>query len=697
MSSIAEQVGRVVGGRYRLLAAVGSGASAQVFAAEDTRLARRVAVKLLHPGLAGEARFLRKFEAEARLAASLNHRNVLHVYDWGDESGAPYLVFEFLGGGSLRGMLDDGHLLTPGQAAALGAEAARGLAYAHRRGLVHRDVKPANLLFDEDGRLLVADFGLAQALAEAALTEPLGTVLGTVRYASPEQVEGRRVDDRTDVYSLALTLYEAVTGRVPFLGDTPAATLISRVGAVLPRAPELGPLAPVLAQAAISEPLARLDAAALASELEEVAAELAPIAPLPLARLTVAFRPPVADRDPTGRIELGDAAPGSSLSALVASTDAAYLTAVSPGLGRELMAEPVDWLEELPWPDGRSKVDGARAATTEAPAASAAQAGSAATLAGRFDPAAAGSSVHERGGPPRRRRGRTAAKWGSVALAVLLVIAGVGVGIARFAVYDHVVPKLVGTQLARAAKAVQSSGLRLVVTSRRYDLALGSGAVISQSPRPSTREAAGTRVDVVVSRGAPPVPVPDVANLTAADARSALRADHLRAVFAPPSYSETVRAGLVLNAAPASGTALWGSDVTVVISKGPAPRKIPPLVGSALASAESALQALRLVPVPTPVHSLQYGIDQVTSISPVAGHLVKRGSDVIVDYSIGPPMVTIPSSIYFDSISAATQVLEQLGLHVRTFGPPFATNVYTSSPAPGRTVEVGSTVLLYTI
>ena len=110
-------------------------------------------MKLLHPALAGDATFLRKFQAEARLAASLNHRNVLHVYDWGDEDGVPYLVLEYLGGGSLRSLLDTGFHLSPQQAAAIGAEAANGLAYAHRRGLVHRDIKPANLLFDDDGRL----------------------------------------------------------------------------------------------------------------------------------------------------------------------------------------------------------------------------------------------------------------------------------------------------------------------------------------------------------------------------------------------------------------------------------------------------------------------------------------------------------------------------------------------------------------
>ena len=349
MSSILEQVGRVIGGRYRLLAVVGAGASAQVFAADDARLGRRVAVKLLHPALAGDATFLRKFQAEARLAASLNHRNVLHVYDWGDDDGMPYLVLEYLGGGSLRSLLDAGRLLSPQQAATIGAEAAHGLAYAHRRGLVHRDIKPANLLFDDDGRLLVADFGLARALAEAALTEPIGTVMGTARYASPEQVEGRPVDDRTDVYSLALTLYESVTGRVPFAGDTTVATLMARVGAVLPPARELGPLAPVLAQAAISEPLARLDAAGLATELEMLLQELEPPEPLPLNPPDLALPgiPRGIDRDPTERLGIALTPPAVASAAAMRPDQAV----TAPAAPRPVAATaPADPRRRLPRP-----------------------------------------------------------------------------------------------------------------------------------------------------------------------------------------------------------------------------------------------------------------------------------------------------------------------------------------------------------
>ncbi|HEY9557846.1 MAG TPA: protein kinase, partial [Acidimicrobiales bacterium] len=225
VSRMTDQVGRVLSGRYRLLAPIGTGASAQVYLADDVRLRRRVAVKLLHAALADDQTFLRRFRAEAQAAAALNHPNILAVYDWGEDDGSPYLVTEYLSGGSLRTILDAGDRLTPSQALMIGLDVTRGLEYAHRRGFVHRDIKPANLLFGDEGRLRIADFGLARALAEAAWTEPQGAVLGTARYASPEQAQGEPVDGRADVYSLGLVLIEAVDGSVPFAADTTIATL----------------------------------------------------------------------------------------------------------------------------------------------------------------------------------------------------------------------------------------------------------------------------------------------------------------------------------------------------------------------------------------------------------------------------------------------------------------------------------------
>ena len=296
---MSDQIGRVLSGRYRLIAPIGSGSSAQVFLADDARLRRRVAVKVLHAALADDEAFLRRFRAEAQAAAALNHPNIVAVYDWGEDDGEPYLITEFLGGGSLRGVLDGGHRLTPSQALLVGLETTRGLDYAHRRGFVHRDIKPANLLFGEDGRLRIADFGLARALAEAAWTEPQGAVLGTARYASPEQARGEAVDGRSDVYGLGLVLIESVTGRVPFASDTTIATLMARVDRAVEVPPELGPLARVLARAGRPDPADRPDAGEFAVGLMAAAEELARPEPLPLAGAVAVGDLHPEDRDPT--------------------------------------------------------------------------------------------------------------------------------------------------------------------------------------------------------------------------------------------------------------------------------------------------------------------------------------------------------------------------------------------------------------
>ncbi len=306
VSRLAERVGLVLGGRYRLLAPIGTGASASVYLADDTVLRRRVAVKILHAALADDEAFLRRFRAEAQAAAALNHPHVMAVYDWGQDAGAdrvggagapvawadaiadpaggiPYLVTEYLGGGSLRGMLDQGSRLSPAQALLVGLETARGLEYAHRRGFVHRDIKPANLLFDEDARLRIADFGLARALAEAAWTEPMGAVLGTARYASPEQARGESLDFKSDVYSLALVIVEAVSGQVPFATDTTIGTLMARVNQPLPVPDELGALGDPLRWAGHPDPRRRPDAAEFGAALMAAASGFDRPAPLPLA------------------------------------------------------------------------------------------------------------------------------------------------------------------------------------------------------------------------------------------------------------------------------------------------------------------------------------------------------------------------------------------------------------------------------
>src|SRR2546429_769969 len=393
LSRIADHVGRVLGDRYRLVGAIGTGLSGYVFVAEDVRLRRRVAVKILHPALAEDESFLRRFRAEAQAVAALTHPNIMRVYDWGEDADGPYLVLELLSGGSLRDLLDRGQLLSPAQCARVGVEAARGLEHAHRRGLVHRDVKPANLLFDEEGRLRVADFGVARALAEAAWTEPAGAVLGTARYAAPEQALGSSVDGRADVYALALVLVEASTGAVPFAADTTIATLMARVDRPLEAPRELGPVGPILERAAAPDLEKRLDAVAFATALERAAAMLPAPAPLPLAWSTAA----------DGLTELRDP--------------------TELGRTRRPVAAPKPGAEQAaPEKGGRRRLWG----RGSGPAAEAAAGG---VVAAAWGAAAAGAPTGEPAtaaqapapGPPSKRRWLRRARWLAVAVVAVLV------------------------------------------------------------------------------------------------------------------------------------------------------------------------------------------------------------------------------------------------------------------------------------
>ncbi|MGQ0831066.1 MAG: protein kinase domain-containing protein [Microthrixaceae bacterium] len=220
--------GRVLAGRYQLGALIASGGMAQVWQGTDEVLQRQVAVKLLHPHLAADATFVARFRQEAVAAARLAHPGIVSIYDTCSEGGHEAIVMELVTGPTLRQRLDDPAPIDPWQAAGLAAQVAEALDAAHRAGLVHRDIKPANVLLCGDGRVKVADFGIAKAVADADLTQP-GLMIGTAKYLAPEQVRGGAVDPRTDIYSLGVVLYEMLCGRAPFTADTDAATALARL------------------------------------------------------------------------------------------------------------------------------------------------------------------------------------------------------------------------------------------------------------------------------------------------------------------------------------------------------------------------------------------------------------------------------------------------------------------------------------
>ncbi|MFN2611880.1 MAG: protein kinase [Solirubrobacterales bacterium] len=233
-------IGTLLSGRYRLESKIGSGGMSTVYLAEDETLDRPVAVKILHREISDEPDQLERFRREARAAAKLSHPNLVTVIDAGEDGGTPYIVFEYIPGDTLKQRIQREGALEVDEAVAYAIEIGRGLAAAHARKLVHRDVKPQNVLIDPDGRAKVTDFGIARSLEQSGMTAT-GRVLGTTDYVSPEQAMGEDVDERSDVYSLGVVLYEMLTGEVPFSAETQVGVAMKHVHEDLPDVTRLRP------------------------------------------------------------------------------------------------------------------------------------------------------------------------------------------------------------------------------------------------------------------------------------------------------------------------------------------------------------------------------------------------------------------------------------------------------------------------
>ena len=221
-------VGRVFANRYELRTQVGHGGMADVYLARDRLLNRRVAVKVLSPTFAADPTFVERFRREAQAAASLNHPNIVAVYDWGQEDDTSFIVMEYVNGQTLRDLVNKYRTLPPMEAARIAADIADALEFAHRNGVIHRDVKPGNVLITPEGGVKVTDFGIARAESSDTLTKT-GAVLGTATYFSPEQAQGLALDGRSDVYALGVVLYEMLTGVAPFTADSPVSVAYKHV------------------------------------------------------------------------------------------------------------------------------------------------------------------------------------------------------------------------------------------------------------------------------------------------------------------------------------------------------------------------------------------------------------------------------------------------------------------------------------
>ncbi len=567
----------VVAGRYRIVGRIAAGGMGEVFRAHDGVLGREVAVKVLHPQFAGDAGFVDRFRREARAAAVLNHPNIVGVYDWGVTEHTYFMVMEFIRGHSLRTLLSRHGPLEPAQVVEVTAQVLAALDHAHGHGIVHRDVKPENILVTGDGLVKVADFGLARAFADARVSQVEGTVTGTVQYLAPEQIEGRPSDPRTDLYATGIVMFELLTGETPFTGETSVAIAYKHLNERVPRPSTRVPTVPdaldaVVEQATEKDPKDR--PASARSMRQELAGAARTVDPAPriaeVARQIPAAEPEPYERAPTVTIPrafsrkvrrrkriLRAAVVLLVLMALSAGAWASWVyavphyTTVPAGLGgrtpgfveRRITAAGLRWTStaahDLTVPDG--------------------------TVI-RVDPPE-GAKV---------RRGE-----------LVTVIVSSGPETAP-------VPLVIGKQRDDAAHVLSQAKFVLVVQ-RRYSDTAPLGQVVAQDPPPGTKIEEGSRVTIFVSRGPKPIHLLDYSGQTAANVKAALTALGLK-TQERQAYSTTTDRGLVIGTNPPAGSVVHRGDaVTIVVSLGPETFPMPNVLGETKDRAVAELRALGLV------------------------------------------------------------------------------------------------------
>lgn len=644
-------IGTVLDGRYRVGAMIARGGMSTVYRGSDLRLDRPVAIKVMKPSFAADPSFLTRFEREARSAAGLAHRGVVGVYDQGRDGNAVFLVMELVDGGTLRDLMHQSGALSVSVTMSILEPLLAALSAAHDGGLVHRDVKPENVLLSSRGEVKVADFGLVRAVTSQSMATG-DVILGTVAYLSPEQVSTGAADPRSDVYSAGIVAYEMLTGRTPYEGDNAISVAYQHVHSDVPPVTDLAPGVPLelddlILAATRRDPMARpRDAGAFLAALVALRARLG------LARVPV----------PVPR------SPGTA-----ASTTAAR-AARGPAGTRvvPVVATPV-----RPHPT--------TAAATEAhqPAAS-------------RPPSTAYSPT-----PPELLRRSRLRRWLLVALVVVLLGAaaaagGWWLGSGRWAY----TPGAVGVPKASAELLVRSAGLVPHVTVAPSDT-VQQGTVADSHPAPGARVLRGSDVDLVVSTGRPIVP-DVVAGGTVEAAEQLVRAAHLTPVLSPAAdrYDATVPAGAVVGTDPAGDTALpIGASVVVIRSNGPAPQPVPPVAGKTVDDAQNKLlvAGFRVGPVmrrfdPTADDGAVLGTDPVEGVPAPAGSSVS----LVLATSITVPLVRGESS------SQAAADLRRSGLTVVYGDPAFDSDVDGGSvaatdPAPGSRVDPASPTVVVTL
>lgn len=621
-------VGVTLDGRYRVLEHLADGGMASVYLGLDTRLDRDVAIKVMRADLAADDTFVSRFRREARSAARLSHPNVVAVHDQGEADGRVFLVMELVLGQTLRQVLDTEGALTPRAALDLLEPVLAGLAAAHHAGLVHRDVKPENVIIREDGTVKVADFGLARAVSSQTATGATGVLLGTVSYLSPEQVERGIADARSDVYAAGLVLFEMLTGRKAIDGETPIHVAFQHVHGDVPSLLDGAPDAPAPLDDLVATAIARdpderpRDAAEYLDLLHETRRELSP------AELDA--RPAAGSpRASEARAERTTAMPAGAVSSTQATrTSPTTSTAVGhdeaePSRRRR---SPLLWLLPLLLVLGAVGAGAAWAYSAAQrtivpevagqPVAAAetrlTEAELTMTTKEAFDEEVA-KGVAIRSTPDAGQEVRKSSE----------VVVTVSKGPERYEV-----PRLAGMTEAEAKAALTKTRLALGKTTEEFDEKVEQGTVISSSPaagRPLRRDA---KVAIVVSKGPEPIDIPSVTGQPFESAEQRLEDAGFTVERGEDVNHDDVAKGSVVSQDPSTGTGHRGDTITVVVSKGPVMVEVPDVGGMTSSEARQALEAAGLK---VQVERVFGGmLDNVRAVDPAVGTSVRKGATVTI-------------------------------------------------------------------
>ncbi|MFD5737882.1 Stk1 family PASTA domain-containing Ser/Thr kinase [Streptomyces sioyaensis] len=637
-------VGQLLDGRYRVQARIAAGGMATVYQAMDTRLDRMLALKVMHPSLATDGAFVDRFIREAKSVARLSHPNVVGVFDQGTDGTYVYLAMEYVAGCTLRDVLRERGALQPRAALDILEPILAALGAAHRAGLVHRDMKPENVLIGDDGRVKVADFGLVRAV-DTNTTASTGSVLGTVSYLAPEQMEHGTADARVDVYACGVVLYEMLTGTKPHTGGSVAQVLYQHLhedvrppsGLVPGLAPQLDEL---VALACARDPQHRpQDAVALLSRAQEARAQLTG------AQLDVV--PPQAKEVPAG----GDGAERTDVLPRPAGT--------APGVD-EAELHRTSRLEVPP-----------EERTT------------------RLRPVPGGTGAPDRRALPRRRRLITV-------LAAVLLVFGVGAGVwyinsGQFTT----VPAVLDMPQAKAEKTLRDEGLGVKVV-RGFSSNVDRGHVMKTDPANGKRIRGNGTVTLTISRGPNIVTVPGLSGTPVADAKRKLRDRGLIPGTEAREFSDEVAKGSVIRTDPVAGSKRRpDTAVGLTISRGTAVQ-VPGVLGSKRADAATTLReaGFQVRFADQPVFSTQ-DKGTVARQTPAEGGKLGKGDTVTLTLSKGPEMIPVPD-VTGKNVDDAKKQLTDLGFQVEVDKPFFfpKDTVDSQSVEAGQKAPKGGTITI---